>query len=242
MQASPSMHRSSARQSSKKESEAPAPRPCGLIVRATLNGVGALSNDELLALLLEGQDEAEVRGRASMLLRQSGGLSRLSRLSPWSVGEKSDGSSEEALRVLAALELGRRAELEHHEVRVDQPLTAALVASWAVPRLGSLEHEEVWALCVDAKTCLRSTFQVGRGGAHGCALLARDVLLPVVREGAAGFVLVHNHPSGDPEPSREDLQLTRALSEAALLLSIPLLDHVIVSQSGYRSLLEGGHL
>jgi DNA repair protein RadC len=97
-------------------------------------------------------------------------------------------------------------------------------------------------LCVDAKSVLSATFQVARGGVHGCALLTRDVLTPVVRQGAAGFVLVHNHPSGDPTPSREDIELTSHLSRAAQTISVPLLDHVVVARDGATSLFELGLL
>jgi len=68
------------------------------------------------------------------------------------------------------------------------------------------------------------------------------VLVPVVRDGAAAFVLVHNHPSGDPTPSPEDLHFTHALARASALLAIPLLDHVVVTKDAYRSLLDTGQL
>ena len=95
---------------------------------------------------------------------------------------------------------------------------------------------------MNATSRLRSTFLVGRGGVHGCALLARDILTPIVRDGASGFVLVHNHPSGDPTPSQEDIDLTKNLQLAAGHLGIPLLDHVIVARHGARSLFQLGHL
>jgi DNA repair protein RadC len=117
-----------------------------------------------------------------------------------------------------------------------------MIVHWARPRLAGLEHEEVWVLCVNSHTALRSAWQVGKGGIHGCGLLARDILVPVVRDGASGFILVHNHPSGDPTPSSEDIDLTRGIQIAAMSLCIPLLDHVVVARGGARSFFELGYL
>ncbi len=147
----------------------------------------------------------------------------------------------EAVRVCAAFELGRRAQVRFDELRRGAaPMSAEAVARWAAPRLAHLDHEEVWVLCLDGRSALLCARQVGRGGVHGCALLARDVLVPVVRESASAFVLVHNHPSGDPTPSREDLEMTRALTAAADALCVPLLDHVVVARGGHRSMFEMG--
>jgi DNA repair protein RadC len=111
------------------------------------------------------------------------------------------------------------------------------VVRWARPRLGTLEHEEVWLLSLDGRYGLKSARRIAQGGLHGCALLTRDVLSPALRDGASAIVLVHNHPSGDPTPSPEDIAMTRAVRAAGELVGIPLIDHVVVSRSGACSLL-----
>src|SRR5690606_19705315 len=179
---------------------------------------------------------------ARSLLEEAGSVSMLSKLGVAGLDSKPGVGRSQAARLVAAFELGRRAAREGTRVGAHAPLTHEQVIAWALPRLAPLEHEEVWVLCVDARTNLRSTRQVGRGGVHGCGLLARDILTPVVRDGASGFVLVHNHPSGDPTPSPEDIDLTRALSAAATAICIPLLDHVVVTRGGGRSLFELGML
>jgi DNA repair protein RadC len=211
--------------------------------RAVLEGTAALSNQELLALVLDplGRSEAAWDGSGRMLAA-CGDLARLGRFRAEGLSHFCGVSRRDAVRVLAALELGRRAECVGEVDSARRALTAEGVFTWARPRLGSLEHEELWVLCVDARTRLRSTWQVGKGGLHGCAILPRDVLIPVVRDAAAAFVLVHNHPSGDPTPSPEDLRFTAALAQAGASLAIPLLDHVVVAQGAYRSLLDAGHL
>ncbi|HEY1535151.1 MAG TPA: JAB domain-containing protein, partial [Polyangiaceae bacterium] len=92
---------------------------------------------------------------------------------------------------------------------------------------------------LDGKYGLKSARRIAQGGLHGCALLTRDVLSPALRDGASAIVLVHNHPSGDPTPSPEDIAMTRAVRVAGELVGIPLIDHVVVSRSGACSLSEG---
>ena len=81
-----------------------------------------------------------------------------------------------------------------------------------------------------------------KGGMHACALLTRDILIPVLRSGCHGFILIHNHPSGKPAPSTEDLELTRALEAAATCVCVPLIDHLIVAKEGVVSFHERGLL
>ncbi len=176
---------------------------------------------------------------ALTLLAECGGLPGIRRLGVSGLLEF--GLIEgQALRLLSALELGarsllcdlsdRRHALDHFEGVVD----------WARPRLAALEHEEVWLLTLDGQNGLIHDRRVAQGGLHGCALLPRDVLRPALRDGASAFILVHNHPSGDPTPSPDDVDMTRQLVEAARLLGTPLLDHVVVARGGAASLLDLG--
>ncbi len=200
--------------------------------QAELEGLDALETRDLLTLLL---GEAGGRDRLESWLTEGGGLESLPAHRPSGLREHGLGLRAAAC-LLAAVELGKRREQTVSSRGTGRPLDATGVAAWARPRLAALEHEEVWVLCVDARSVLRSAWRVGRGGLHGCSLLPRDVLVPVVRQAAAGFVLVHNHPSGDPSPSQEDLELTRALARAAALIGSPLVDHVIVAGHRHVSL------
>jgi DNA repair protein RadC len=144
-----------------------------------------------------------------------------------------------ALILAGAMELRSRGtrDLEGGEL-----LTPEAVFSWARSRVGHLEHEEVWTLATNAKSQLRSIRQIGRGGISGTSLLPRDILGPLLRDGASAFVLLHNHPSGDPEPSEQDLEMTRELEVLATRLGVPLLDHVIVARDRFVSLFREGYL
>lgn len=192
-------------------------------------GSQALSDAELVAALLgPPRRNLSLHQVAVRLLEQCGGLTRLS---DRCVGEwlRVEGmSSARAARILAALELGRRA----CQSREPAPLLTCHedVYDWSRARLCDLAHEEVWLLCVDGRNRLKSAERVGQGGVHGCGLTPADVLRPAVRTAASAAILVHNHPSGDPTPSEQDLQMTRTVAKAFDLVGIPLLDHVVVAR------------
>jgi DNA repair protein RadC len=211
--------------------------------RALLHGPQCLADAELVALLLGTGTETEpVSSLALALLDRSGGLCGMLQLGPHALAHSRGVGPAKAARLVAAIELGRRAMLRAmaEERTVIGHFDAAV--AWARPRLATLEHEEVWLLVLDAKNGLKSARRVAQGGLHGCALTARDVLSPAVRDAASAILLVHNHPSGDPKPSPEDFQMTRTLGKACELIGIPLLDHVIVARGGATSLFELGAL
>jgi DNA repair protein RadC len=136
-------------------------------------------------------------------------------------------------RLAALTELVRR--LNSSERSATHIRSASDVLLWAGPRLVHLEHEELWLLCVDGNHVLTAAERVAQGGLHGCGVTARDVLRPAVRNAAAAVVVVHNHPSGDPTPSLEDVAMTEQLAQACNILGVPLLDHVVVARAGARS-------
>lgn len=148
----------------------------------------------------------------------------------------------QASRLIAALELGSRCL--YQQLRSHRPKLPSFeaVVEWARPRLGALEHEEVWLLSLDSGNGLIQAQRIGQGGLHGCALLAQDVFRPGIRAGASSLILIHNHPSGDAAPSSEDVHLTRNLAETGHLLGIPLLDHVIIARQQASSMLARGVL
>src|SRR5258708_6677875 len=110
------------------------------------------------------------------------------------------------------------------------------VDAWARSRLVPLDHEELWLLALDGRNGLRSARRVASGGLHGMHVTARDPLRLALREGASAFVLVHNHPSGDPTPSDEDVSFTRNIAAGAAIVGVPLVDHVVVARDGFKSI------
>ncbi len=105
------------------------------------------------------------------------------------------------------------------------------------PRLALEPVESFWVVSLDARSRVVGLERVAVGTLTACLVHPREVFAAAVRARAASVVVLHNHPSGDPEPSHEDLVLTERLADAGRLLGIPLVDHVVVAHSGIRSLL-----
>lgn len=144
-----------------------------------------------------------------------------------------------AARILAALELGRRAASED-EHDTDQVRGPADVFRRMGPRLRDLPQEEFHALLLNTRQRVIREVLVTRGILDASLIHPREVFRPAVAEGAAGVILVHNHPSGDPTPSPEDRAVTRQLVEAGKTLGIPVLDHVVVGRGRWRSVMGDG--
>jgi DNA repair protein RadC len=179
----------------------------------------------------------ETRERAATLIDACGGLMGLARATPAEIAEHLADQGAAARRagaLWAAFELGRRVALEE----ATPPLrlaSSADVATWATPRLAGRETEELWMLALDGRSRLRAARRVASGGLSGLSVRASDPLRLALRSAASAFVLVHNHPSGDPTPSPEDVVFTRRVADAAAVVGVPLVDHVVVSRSGFAS-------
>ncbi len=105
--------------------------------------------------------------------------------------------------------------------------------------MAGLPHEEVWVALLNAKNDIMGLVRVSQGGMHGAALKPSDVLRPVIVSGASGFVMAHNHPSGDPTPSVADIEMTRLLLKASAIVGVTCADHLIVTEKGdWQSLSE----
>jgi DNA repair protein RadC len=211
--------------------------------RAIEHGIEALADADLLAILLgTGLAGCPVVQLSYALMARYGGLEGMARLSPQAIAEHPGVGMAKSLRLSAALEAGRRSIIRSLKPR-PEVLTSVAVAQWFTSRLGWKDREELWLLSLDGRNGLRSTRRVAEGGLHGVHLTARDVLTAGLQDAAAAVILVHNHPSGDPMPSREDLEMTHRVSIAGRSIGMPLIDHVIVSSTGrYTSMLDLGLL
>lgn len=106
--------------------------------------------------------------------------------------------------------------------------TSAEVHEFLRERALSEDVERMYVVCLDGQNRMKYLHEVSRGGLHGCAVSARDILRIVLMSASSAFVLVHNHPSGDPTPSREDVVMTKTIAEAAKVVGVSLADHVII--------------
>jgi DNA repair protein RadC len=208
--------------------------------RERLAAVGAehLADAELLAIVLgTGTRRLPVTEVAEGLLRAAGGLAGLSLAAELELRDQAGVGPVRAAVVLAALELGRRAAAAR-PARGQRLAGASDVWTYFRARLAPLRVEEFWAVALDVRHRVQGELCVARGSLTGVEVHPRDVFRPLIRAAAAAVIFCHNHPSGDPTPSRQDIELTGRLREVGELCGIPVVDHVVVGWEGYASLAE----
>jgi DNA repair protein RadC len=140
-----------------------------------------------------------------------------------------------AARIAAVVEIGRRVA-RHGVAEPWLVRTPTDVAEPLIDAMGSLEREELRVLLLDTKNVVLADRTVYRGNLAGSSVRVAEVFTEAVRSGAAAIIVAHNHPSGDPAPSGEDLRITAELAEAGRLLDIELLDHLIIGRGRWASL------
>jgi DNA repair protein RadC len=200
--------------------------------RLMLFGAEALGDTELLALVLGGGSSMR---RALTLLERSGGLGGLAASGPHELRTIPGIGIAGATAVSAALELARRLG------RLELPYTTALrgpedVARYARATFGDADQETFVVLGLDARARVRLVRTVAIGSVAHVDVHPREVFRPLVRAGLHSAIAVHNHPSGEPDPSQADIELTRRLADVGRLLGIPLLDHLVVTRTRSVSL------
>lgn len=202
---------------------------------ATLDRLGpASAGDEALLAVVLGSGAAG-RRRAREALDLAGGLAGLARTDITALAGIPSLGIRRASMLVAALELGRRAVTAWPEpawvVR-----TPADVAERLVPAMATLEREELRVLLLNTKNVVTAMRTVYVGNLAGSSVRVGEVYRDAVRSCAAGILVVHNHPSGDPEPSSEDLRITGDLAAAGRLLDIELMDHLVIGHGRWVSL------
>jgi DNA repair protein RadC len=206
-------------------------------------GAAALTSAELLALVLGtgggGQSVLEVAGR--MLEPGEGSLRRLAARPPAELVRLAGVGPTKAARLVAAFELAARLAREGRAAlpRIRDPEDVVRLFR---PRLRDLTVEEFHLLALDSQSQVLRDVLVTRGLLNSSLVHPREVFRPAIAEAAAGIIVVHNHPSGDPTPSAEDRAVTRQLVAAGQLLDLPLYDHVILAGDRFVSFATEGLL
>lgn len=214
-------------------------RPREKLARA---GAEALGDNELLALLLgTGTRGLTALDIANGLLDTAGGLRGLTRMGRDELSRARGVGGARAARVQAAIEIGRRS-LTRDPAERPQFATPREVAAYLLPHFGSYPVERFGVLLLDTRHRLLRTRILSVGSLDASVVHPREVFREAILAGAAAIVLFHNHPSGDPSPSRDDISLTRRLMAAGELIGIDVLDHVVLADSRYASLKEAGKL
>jgi DNA repair protein RadC len=203
-------------------------------------GPQVLSSAELLAILLRvgvpGENAVQVGQR---LLQQFGGLVGLHR-APFEELVHQHGIGEaKAAQIKAAIELGRRLREADPEERptINSPADAAERVKY---EMSVLEQEHLRVMLLDTRNHVLDTVEIYRGSVNSSQVRVAEVFRPAIRRGAPAIIVIHNHPSGDPTPSPDDVAVTRAFVQAGKLLDIEVLDHLVIGQGRYVSLKERG--
>ena len=199
-------------------------------------GPEVLSDAELLALLLRtGSRGSDALAVASQLLAGHGGLAGLARAGARELAGAPGVGPAKSATLRASLELGRR--LAARRLPAGSAIRSpADVFRHFHPRLRDAAHECFLVVLLDGRHRVMRQELISQGTLTASLVHPREVFRPALRAAAAALVLVHNHPSGDPTPSREDHEVTCRLVRAGEILGVPVLDHVVVAERGYRSL------
>jgi DNA repair protein RadC len=206
------------------------------LYRLHQHGSEALAVSELLALLL---GTAEAPGIATDLLARFGSLSGLARARKEQLMKIRGIGETQAARLVAVLELSRRLQMPPagELPRVSSPADAA---NLLLPCLSRLEQEELHVILLNTRNQVLGVKQIYKGSLNTSVVRISEVFRPAIEAPAAAIIVAHNHPSGIPDPSVEDVNVTRQLVQAGKLLDISVLDHVIIGQNRYVSLKEKG--
>jgi DNA repair protein RadC len=205
-------------------------------------GAQALTNAELLAILIgSGNDEDSAVGlMQKVLAAYNNSVDRVGRLSVDELCRFKGIGPAKAVTILAACELGRRRAVEHPERR--QIRSAAQVYDYFYPLMRDLPVEECHVLLLNQSSAVIDSVRIGMGGLTETVVDVRLILREALLKRATSLILCHNHPSGNLRPSTHDDHLTRQVREAARLLNIALIDHIIFTDGGYYSYADEGKL
>jgi DNA repair protein RadC len=201
-----------------------------------LRGAASLSNGELLAILLNtGLPGEPVTDVAQRLLRDHGGLPGLMRLDVVELARIRGVGEAKAAKLKAALELASRLAALGPEQR-PQISSPDDVVNLIGIEMAALPQEQLRAVLLDTKHRVLAIRTIYQGSLNSSPVRPAEVFREAIRHNAAALIVVHNHPSGDPQPSSADVAVTRELHEAGLLLGIELLDHLVIGQGRHVSL------
>ncbi len=203
-------------------------------------GAGALSNAELVAILMRtGAQGQSVLELSSHLISSRGGLSGLARVSYGELCDYHGVSDAKACQLLSAFELGRRMVSLSPEdraiVRSPQDVANLLSAEMAL-----LDQEHLRVVLMSTRGEVRGVHEVYVGNVNASIVRVSEVLRPAVRENCPSIIVVHNHPSGDPTPSPEDVMITRQIVAGGEMLDIEVLDHIVIGGPSHVSLKSKG--
>lgn len=206
-------------------------------------GARSLSDAELIAILISSGslEETAVELARRILTSVDNNLNELGRKNTDFFQTFKGIGEAKAVSIAAAMELGKRRK--EAEVFEKKKITGSKdAADFFQPMLGDLHHEEFWIMLLNRGNKIIDTFMVSQGGISGTVIDVRLILKNALEKLASSIILCHNHPSGTMQASDADLKITRKIKDAAIIMDISVLDHIIIGQSNYLSLADEGML
>jgi DNA repair protein RadC len=198
-------------------------------------GPQAMSTSELLSIVLGTGDGLDL---AMDVLTQFGDLAELSRLSLAQLEQIEGIGKGLAARLKSVFALADRVNVARQQDERTRITSPDIAANYMMPRLRDLEQEEVWLLCLDTRNRVIAEKMIYRGTVNTCVIRPAEILRTALLNNAVCIMLFHNHPSGDPTPSPEDVSMTRQLKRLGDQMDISLLDHIVIGNLRYVSLKE----
>ena len=208
-----------------------------------LKGRAALSDAELIAILIASGNNEESAVDLSKRILQSlnNDLAALSKLNVKDLTKFKGIGEAKAISIIAAMELGRRRK-DSEPIRKAKVSSSRSAFEILYPYVSDLPHEEFWILMLDRANRAIGVENVSKGGVSGTVADPKLIFRPALQHLACGIILCHNHPSGNIQPSHEDIDLTRRFRTVGLALEIPVLDHIIVGDTDFYSFADNGML
>lgn len=206
-----------------------------------LKGKSVLSDAELIAILIGSgnRNESAVDLSKRILASVDHNLNALGKLSIAQLMNFKGIGEAKAISIIAAMELGRRRKSED-VVELTKITSSKAVFEVMQPIIGELSHEEFWVLFLNNSNKILFKTQLSKGGMTGTMVDVRIVYKIAFEQNATAIILVHNHPSGKLQASEADIQITKKIKTAGQQLDIPVLDHIIVTETGYYSFADEG--
>jgi DNA repair protein RadC len=204
-------------------------------------GAESLSDAQLLAIILRTGGKKGVLGLSLSLLDTFKNLRNIDSASIAELSSIKGIGKAKIAQIKAALELGKRLMAETSELQPSFS-SSLTVYSYFAPRFKNIKKEQFFSLLLDAKNKLIKEHKISEGSLERATVHPREAFKEAIRESASSIIFIHNHPSGDPSPSGDDLSLTERLKSAGDILGIRVLDHIIVGDGRYISMKEKGFL
>ncbi|MEW6702978.1 MAG: DNA repair protein RadC [Bacteroidota bacterium] len=204
-----------------------------------LRGAQSLTDTELIAILLRtGTKGKSVIQIAQELIQKSGGLNNLSAQTSEAIQKQLGIGKDKAATLIAAFEISRRADSQKKLFSLKKIVSPKDIAEIFIPLLRDKVKEEFYVICLNSANKIARVELISIGILNSNVVHPREIFKVAVENNSANIILLHNHPSGNPEPSNEDISLTRKMVEAGKLMDIQVFDHIIIAGGKFTSLVE----